>query len=180
MKIPDNQLLKSFLEHDENKRILDHYCKNPSKHNKEQLDNAFKRFYFKIRSLSYFSKVLPFEAVKFDKKIKKYKDYHLMIIDRPLNRDYDTSDNTLIDYLEDTSTNLKNVHSTKLQDHINDLDIETALNYLTPKQKNILYYSFVMEFKDTEIAEMLKVSQQNISKTKKRALTKIRRELDVG
>lgn len=50
----------------------------------------------------------------------------------------------------------------------------TFTNVLTEKEKNILSLIYMKELKEGEIAMSLNISQQAVSKTKRRALQKIR------
>lgn len=61
-----------------------------------------------------------------------------------------------------------------LANQITNAIVYDAYLQLTEKQKKVLNLAFVQGLNDTRISEILNVSQQNISKTRKKALISMR------
>ncbi|MEK4715931.1 sigma factor-like helix-turn-helix DNA-binding protein [Sporosarcina sp. FSL K6-5500] len=164
-----NPLLKGFLKQEDNNQLYEEFLIKHTKEIKRILNKRFVMFYYKIRLISYFSKLIEFEAIKYDMKLREHNKRYNLILDKPTNSG---NRDTLVDLLKDGSSG---VTITKLEDFIEP----AALKSLTDKQKNILYLIYIKELKDTEISKMLGVSQQSITKTKKTAIQKLRRVLNV-
>ena len=171
-----NPLLLNFLNMEENMMLYDDYCRKPSPETKELLNKRFVDFYYEVRMISYLSKVIHFEAKRFDAKIREHNRRFKLILDNSvLSLDEQAQfDPFLVEepaYTEPSSR--------RLEDHIQYPKLKGAIRNLTERQKEVLYWSFVENLKDIEIAAKLHVSQQAISKTKKSALLKLRRDFHV-
>ncbi|MEH6854502.1 sigma-70 family RNA polymerase sigma factor [Priestia megaterium] len=171
-----NPLIQGFLKEEENYSLFKKYQLEPTQKNEQKLDNKFKKYYLKIRAISYFSKVIHFESKKFDNKHRTYNKRFLSILDKPAPE----SDNgTLIDLLVDSSTNYcaEEVPSKNLEDYIENPSLYLSIKKLSSKQKKILYLAYIKDLKDVEIARYLNVSQQYITRTRNKTLLKLRRDL---
>lgn len=115
---------------------------------------------------------MHFESQKLDRKNRLYKQRYQSILDRP-NED----NSTLLDLIE-VPPPREETHSNKLEDYITDFKLHSSIKKLTNKQREILFYVFVMELKDVEIAKTLAVSQQFVTNTKNVALKKLRGEMN--
>ncbi|WP_342542505.1 RNA polymerase subunit sigma-70 [Paenisporosarcina sp. FSL H8-0542] len=167
-----NRLLAEFFQDDRNRKLYQEYLRNPTGINQKILDERFKEFYFRIRSIAYILKSLHFESQKLDRKNRLYKQRYQSILDRP-NED----NSTLLDLIE-VPPPREETHSNKLEDYITDFKLHSSIKKLTNKQREILFYVFVMELKDVEIAKTLAVSQQFVTNTKNVALKKLRGEMN--
>src|SRR5699024_11860207 len=58
----------------------------PTNENLKKVDEAFKEFYGKVRILTYLSNMIYYNAINYDRKIKKDKDREMLILDKPLKR----------------------------------------------------------------------------------------------
>lgn len=67
-----------------------------------------------------------------------------------------------------------------LKDHITDHSLYQAYESLSVQQQRILSFAYVQALNDKEIARILGVSQQNVSKHRLKALTKLRSLITEG
>ncbi|MEZ7172620.1 sigma-70 family RNA polymerase sigma factor [Sporosarcina sp. OR05] len=176
----ENKLIESFLSEKEHEGIHKDYINEPSKENKDKLEKAFKQYYKIVRAISYFEKVIRFESKHIDRRLRTHNQRYQLILDKQVDVD---NESNVIDLLV-SKNNENNIHeetnSTHLEDHIHDYRILNSLKNLTERQKQILYLSFVQDLMDKEISKELNISPQAVSKSKNKALSKVRRYLDVG
>lgn len=166
-----NPIVKNFLVDQEFKRDIEKFIFNPCEESFSEINNAFQLFYFKVKCFAYFAKIIPFEVKNLDKKTRTISNRNPLVLDASLSNQENTS---LIDLIADeTSSSI-----TDLIDHYSVL--KSAILTLTDRQKLVIEYYYLNGYKEKEIAKALKVSPQAISKTKRQALDKLRRELSDG
>lgn len=172
------ELLKKFLAIREHQEVWHKFTRDPSPQYEQLLNKAFRKFIFQVRFLKYISTSIRYAAIDFDKRLNRIRNREQLILDQPL---------------EDEERNLLNERWLKTNDQIveesffaismnfveaiEDPLIYRALRSLTDRQKLIGTLSFVLKYQDKEIADLLGVSQQSVSKTKKVAIEKIRKYL---
>lgn len=171
-----NPLIIGFLSIDSNLQLYAEYLLSNSSEIKEKINYNFNKYYYKVRLISYLSKLIYYEAVNYDKKIRKSSKTFLLVLDKP----FEDGNSILLDKVTNKHTNREILESDKVGDYIHDFRLFKAVEKLTERQKHILYLAYIKDLQDTEIAKLLMVSQQSISKTKKTAVRKIRGELDAG
>ncbi|WP_232713360.1 sigma-70 family RNA polymerase sigma factor [Bacillus xiapuensis] len=157
-----------------NQSLLREYRETRNENVRLQLDTRFKSFYFKVKTISYLSKLIHFEAIHFDQKIRQNHERFSLILDKNV----EGSEIRLIDLIEDNSQ--EELSMNQLEDYITDEKVYSAVSSLTNKQKRILYLMFVKDKKEKEISSILGISQQAVSKQKKAAIKKIRERLDIN
>lgn len=64
-----------------------------------------------------------------------------------------------------------------LEDYVDNPKLYAAVQHLTDREKEVLKMVFVFDLKVTEIAKIMNVSHQAVSKTKLKALHKLRKYL---
>lgn len=172
------ELLKKFLAIRDHQEVWHKFTRDPSPQYEQLLNKAFRKFIFQVRFLKYISTSIRYAAIDFDKRLNRIRNREQLILDQPL---------------EDEERNLLNERWLKTNDQIveesffaismnfaeaiEDPLIYRALRSLTDRQKLIVTLSFVLKYQDKEIADLLGVSQQSVSKTKKVAIEKIRKYL---
>lgn len=173
MILESDTLIEDFLHREENIKVLEDYMNNPNKRNKEVLDKQFKKHFYIIRCISYFIKMIHFESRHFDKKQRRRNEIYKLTLDKENDNGVHYID-LVVDFkgIECITKNLEEISE--------DPILHASINNLTEKQKRILYYIFVEEMKDIEVASVLGISQQAVTKAKRRALTKIRKGLSHG
>lgn len=97
----------------------------------------------------------------------------MFILDKPVKED---GTYTLLDLL--TFDDTEEINSSRIEDHISNKQLYSAIQKLTDNQRQILSLAYVSCLNDSEIAEKLNKSQQAVSKSHKRALNKLKRFLE--
>ncbi|EDL63464.1 sigma-70 family RNA polymerase sigma factor [Bacillus sp. SG-1] len=174
--LKDNQAVESFLSRKENREILEEFLSDPSDSAEDCLNEAFKAHFFGIRFTSYVSSSLYFHSVNFDKKTRMDRDRQLLTLDKPLG---DEEEGTYKELIADTAAP-DSYTEKSLEESISDARLMEAFQRLTHRQKFILNLAYVEERSDTEIADVLGVSQQAVSKTHKKVLKKLKNALEKG
>lgn len=171
-----NPVVRSFLKKRGHSELFANAVNHPSEENKEKLDQAFKQFYTEIRLIKYLSIILHNTAINYDKRNRLQYDRYQLILDQPLKKEEDLS---LIDTIkDDNSSQMFTIFSrdadASLEDYVDDPALYSALQRLTTREKEVLKLIFVFELRVTDIAKKMNISHQAVSKTKHRALQKLR------
>jgi RNA polymerase sigma factor (sigma-70 family) len=168
-----NPLIQNFLKDRYHAQLFQKAISNPTLENKEELDRAFKLYYFNVRFTSFISSTIYFNAINYDKKQRKHNLRHLLTIDSPAQNDEDMNfKDSLVDPNGETTIE-KILDSEDITDYIEDPILYEAVNSLSKKQKEVLSLAYIKCLTDTDIAKLLNKSQQSVSKIHKRALEKI-------
>lgn len=161
--LKNNPIIKDFLNDLNNYKLLLRNITDPSSSNKTLLDEAFKNFFFEVRFTTYISSLIRYSSIDFDKKERKIQKKAALILDDTFNNikfNMTTQESSLDD------AEIENITSSSL--------LYKGLLLLTKKEKEVLEESYIMSLSDTEIARKKNVSQQAISKTRTKALKKLR------
>lgn len=173
-----NPIIKSFLEQESNRILYLNLLLNPSRANKEALDNAFKLFYYEIRLTKYASTLIHNYTIDCIKRYRRHVERHLYILDKKMSDD----DSTLMDLLvaEESSIPekaLENYYDT-FDQCIENEKLLKAINELTSKQRQILKLYYINGMSIKNIAVFFGETSQNISKTHKRILKKLYKKME--
>lgn len=137
------------------------------------LDDTFRKHYFEYRFIAYLTICFYYESVQYDKKIRKHNEREAAILDSPIEEGITLKD--LIAAKEES-----NLSEKPFNDLLNnDLLIE-SLKDLSSQQQSILSYYYVSGFNEREISEILKISQQAVSKAKRKAIDKLKKIMKGG
>ncbi|WCT56425.1 sigma-70 family RNA polymerase sigma factor [Paenibacillus kyungheensis] len=121
------------------------------------------------RFIKYMANLIHYNSINYDKK-RRLKDNRF-----PLTLDKDENLESVLLTVYDSESVPSN-----LKDHITDYSLYQAYESLSAKQKQVLSFAYVQELNDNEIARILEVSQQNVSKHRLKALTKLRSLITEG
>ncbi|WP_075618775.1 sigma factor-like helix-turn-helix DNA-binding protein [Paenisporosarcina indica] len=174
-----NPIIKSFFEAPGNLDLLKEVIDNPTDLLKKKLDDTFREFYFKIRFTTYLSQAIYFNAINFDKKIKLFSERNLTILDKPLKGDHE---GTLIDVLSSAEWKDKQdvfPASSDISDHLTSDSLFYGAQLLTDNQRQLLSLAYIYGLNDSEIAVYLNKSQQAVSRSHKKALSKLREVIEI-
>lgn len=165
-----NPVIQQFLKKDEHYQLLLENLLHPSPETSKQLDESFRNFFFELRFTTYISSLIRNAAIDFDKKLRKHQKGLVF---------YSNND---LSHLHVVQPSLQiqpdlDLDSFQLEDMITNEALYEAIQQLTRKEKWVLFATYVWNYSDTEIACIKKVSQQSISKTRLRALDKLRKHL---
>ncbi|NBI30255.1 sigma-70 family RNA polymerase sigma factor [Chengkuizengella marina] len=179
MKIPLNEIknpiLKHFFEEKKHKLTYEEYLRTGDLKYIEQLEISFKEYSYKVRILAYFNKYLYFKAIKYDMKHRKLQQRFQLILDKS-----DEESNTIIDNIEDENSQINiDKMDMKIDDFVTDERLSKSINKLTFQQKKVLYFYYVEELKDIEIAKKFNVTRQSITKTRNTAIKKLKADFGI-
>jgi RNA polymerase sigma factor (sigma-70 family) len=175
--LKQNKAVESFISHSDNQKLVENFLRHPSACKEECLNEAFKAHYFDIRFTSYVSSSLYFHSVNFDKHTRKYSERHPLTLDNQADED----GGSYVDLVPDPASDIAPfTNYSTLMECVENEELLQAYKTLTDKQKHILDLAYVQELSDTEIARMLSVSQQAISKTHRKALRLLKFILEKG
>ncbi|MGE6577687.1 sigma-70 family RNA polymerase sigma factor [Paenibacillus xylanexedens] len=121
------------------------------------------------RFIKYMANLIHYNSINYDKK-RRLKDSRFSL----------TLDND-----ENLESALLTVYDSEsvppsLKDHITDHSLYQAYDSLSVQQQQILSLAYIQTLNDKEIAKILGVSQQNVSKHRLKALTKLRSLITEG
>jgi RNA polymerase sigma factor (sigma-70 family) len=171
-----NPLIKGFLEDENNFNLFKQAIMNFTEENKKLVEEAFAEYYEDIRKISYFSNMIKFLSIDFDKKIRKLNNRFLLTLDQPLRMESDESV-TMKDIIVDSSVPTFNGGSESLKSQISDEKLYQALDILTKKQFLILELIYVRKLSNIEVAEIVQSTPQNVSNLHKKALKKLKNHM---
>ena len=117
------------------------------------------------RFIGYISSMLHYNSIHFDKKIRKLSERYALVLD-----DIDVKDEAM------EESNTESI-SEPLEEQISDPSLYAAFLRLTTREREVVNLSICKLLRDREIAQVLGVSQQSISKTRKKALEKLRKAI---
>lgn len=172
----NNVIIKNFLQSDHHRYLFDKVAREPSKANRDALNHCFKDFYTQIRFISYVSKVIHWKTIQFARDRTLEKTHFKLLLDTPINND----DNSITwkDQLRDESVASIEQQVINASHHFDDQILNPMLFHawqqLTLRQQMILEYLYIAKMKDKEIANLFGISQQAVSKSKIRALAKLK------
>lgn len=172
-----NQAVETFVRKPEHQHVIKEYLRDPVNENQFALDQAFKAYYFDVRFTSYVSTSLYFQSVNFDKRARRFAERNTLTLDLPISEGGST---TFKEQIADPSGEVLYQEEDKLEACLQDERLIKALATLTEQQRLILNYAYVKQWSDTAIASYQGVSQQSISKSHRKALQKLKRELKKG
>lgn len=172
-----NNLAQEFLSSDENIMLLKKALNNKENEAKLHINERLNDYLFKVYFCSYVNKCITYTA----KSIKnKYKNQMEELI---LNCKYENYKEDYFNNIADDSVDyIEKITEPKSQVDFNsictDIEILSAINSLTDKQKEIIYHCCVLQRSEASLAEEMHVSRQAVSKAKNIALKKIRLYLE--
>ncbi|WP_312755428.1 sigma-70 family RNA polymerase sigma factor [Rummeliibacillus suwonensis] len=167
-------LIAGFLKDNRHYELYEKAILNPTIENKNKVEEMFKLYYEKVRMDAYIFNLIKYYAIDFDKKIKKLNNRYLLSLDKPTIKDEKLN---LIDSIGNSiqfTTECKT-----LRDEITDEIIIRALNSLTDYQYKILDLIYVKNLTQKEITALVNSSPQNISNIHKKALRKLKLQINL-
>lgn len=174
-------MMESFLSQEHYHHLFLKTVSHPTQANKERLNYAFKDFYNEIRFKKYISTALWRHARDYLSKEKTERRYYLLKMDQPVGgQEGDASQQTSYGEQNAAEHDQEVSQTSHLLDHIENPELYGALKHLTARQLRMLELYILHYLTHDEIAALLGVSQQAVSKTIKQSLAKIRERLEEG
>lgn len=164
-----------FLEDATHFALYIRYHKKPSQEIRNELCKRFHKFLFSVRFTKYLSSLIRFSQIDFHRSYRKLMDRNQLIFDSMVGDEKEVSVGELLSISVKMGTATKPLKNREeFQDSIEDPHLYIAFSKLTDRQKEIVTLAYAVDISDTEIASLLKVSQQAITKTRSNALGKMR------
>ncbi|WP_377887361.1 sigma-70 family RNA polymerase sigma factor [Alkalihalobacillus sp. R86527] len=162
-----NPLFRSFIEGEENWRCYIEVREEQRADRLQRLNKLFHMYYAEIRFIAYLSSLIHYTAINFDRKHRLNNMRYPLTLDQPVKENGDS----WIDLVAGEP-----LHSTAkdVEQQFLSFPLYRAYKRLTDKQKEVLALFYSEGATDTEIAIDGGVSQQAVSRRRKRALTKLR------
>jgi len=172
--ILNSSIFESFIVIKKNKEIYRLFKNEPTLFNKEKLEVAFTAHTKEFLAINYLKKVIYFESRRFDKKRRELENKQPLILNAPIENNL-----TLLDMLADKNSEsyFELILEASLEEAITDSLLIKAVRSLSERQKEILYYRYVLDYNDKMIAKKYNISQQAITKSHKKALQKLKEAL---
>lgn len=166
-------IVKKFLSLESNKDLLKLAVIDGDPLAQQNLDYAFKTFFYRYRLMSYISTLSHVFSIDYDKKIRKSQTNYQLILDK---NPSESSGERLIDKIPAPDLSYKTHYSgsESIEDIIEDDKLLEGLKTLTRKQLDIINLVYIRGLKQKDIAIALNETPQNIGKIKKTALNKLR------
>lgn len=171
MSSEKQKIIQEFLKCPSNRKLFEEYKTTNSEELRLLIDSNFKKYYQNFRTLSYLVKVLHYESKHYDRKLRAHRDRNQLTLTTNLD-----NSNLIPIYHEKPYSDPINL-SEDIVDHISCDNLFNCLRKLTDRQKEILSLVYVKQMTDKEIAQYLGISQQAVSKTRKKVINHIRKEL---
>jgi RNA polymerase sigma factor (sigma-70 family) len=173
-----HRLIRNFLQDETSALLFERALSDPTPYNQERVDYRFRAFCREIQFIAYLSTLIHYHAITYDKRIRAQNAHCPLRLDAPLDDEGSSAildrvaASEEIDFHSDALITLEEISEHRAFYH--------ALRLLTDKEKQILEQVYIQNFSDTEIARKLGVSQQTVSKTRKKALAKLRMNMKEG
>ncbi|MBB6450267.1 RNA polymerase sigma factor (sigma-70 family) [Geomicrobium halophilum] len=179
-QILEHRIFQGFLKDPHYYRIFVHAICSPSLQTIEDLNEAFKSHYANVQFTQYLSKTLHWTSINYDRK-RRNLDQKQILLDKPW--EDGTTGNPLLDEFSlsrnDEKVNLEFVAETNdLSSWSSDITLTKALLRLTSRQRTIIIEHYGNGRKNSEIARLLNISQQAVSRTHLHALKRLRSMLE--
>lgn len=169
-------IIKSFLQDETYFELVKRAVCLPTKPNVQRVDEAFQTFYKKVKTLTYLSNLIYYNAINFDKNMQKHHNRETLTLDQPLHEENEsTTHKDMLYYPAPDIVDL--IAYETMSDYVEDPQLYQAIETLTPKQKKILTHKYVHRLRNNEIAYLFHDSPQNVSKLHRKALLKLKNYL---
>lgn len=176
-----NKVISYFFEQKQHIQLFGKLLTEPSIEINDELEQAFRRFYFNIRFTKYLSSLVHYADIDFHRACRRKAVRNPLIFDRRRDEEGEMGYGELLISLSSQSETEENgkVYSDPVafQSSIENPNLFSAFTALTQKQKVVITLAYAAGIMDTDIACAMKVTQQAITKTRITALRKMKGSL---
>ncbi|MBB2480725.1 sigma-70 family RNA polymerase sigma factor [Bacillus sp. APMAM] len=160
-------IMKHFLEDETNYQLLLKALLNPTFNSRKKLDDAFRNYFKKVKTVNYLSKMIYFYSIDFDKRITKQNKRNIIKEDKELANLCTAAQN--VEQTRDfTFCELEDKGS--ISEYISNEKLFRGLKKLSDKQQQIISMKFKHNLPNKEIANKLNESEQSVSYHYKKAM----------
>ncbi|MGF9908113.1 sigma-70 family RNA polymerase sigma factor [Brevibacillus porteri] len=167
----NKKFLDAFLAQADNQELYQRVLFSPDDTKGiEELNRRFKEFYAEARLIKYISSIIHYTSIE------------LSLRNRKIDKACQPTDEIerLVDGLTCISNEGDREGVQEWKDALSDKRVLEAIQRLTEKEQTTLTLLYLRNLKEREVARLLGVTQQAVSKVKKRALLKLRKQLEGG
>lgn len=169
--VANQRLLDAFLAQEDNQQLYQRVFNSPEdRQRNDELDSRFQEFWDEVRFTKFLSSLIRFTAIEL--AVRNQKTSNACQPTDEVER--------VIDSLVSDSDKSEWEDNFEWKDVLADKRIWDAVQTLTEKEQEVLTLLYLRNLKEAKAASLLGVSQQTVSKTKKRALLKLRKQLEGG
>ncbi|MGE1115670.1 sigma-70 family RNA polymerase sigma factor [Priestia megaterium] len=172
-----NPLITGFLNNDSNYQAFREAIVFPCKENDEKVEQLFLNHYETVRKKAYFNNLIKYFAIDFDKRIRKLSNRFVLTLDKPM--ESDSSEGMTPKDLISEEYDFKSKEGT-LKAEIGNKVLYQTLDILSELQYKILELIYVKNLTNIEIASLMNSSPQNISNIHRKAIKKLKKNLEGG
>ncbi|WP_273831756.1 sigma-70 family RNA polymerase sigma factor [Guptibacillus sedimenti] len=165
-ELKENLLFQSFIQEEAHWTSFMEAYESRDREALNRLNSLFHKYYTEIRFIAYVTKLIRYTAINFDRKRRLGHLRFPLTLDQPVG----ASDVAWIDLIESPTSD----GEPAFEESIQQKSLYLAFSRLTSKQKEVLDLFYRFELSDTEIARTAGISQQAVSRRRKRALEKLR------
>ncbi|WP_270180441.1 RNA polymerase sigma factor [Alkalihalobacillus sp. CinArs1] len=167
-----NPLFRSFIQDEESWRCYLDVINDNDNEALNRLNQLFHMFYAEIRFIAYVSRLVHYTAINYDRKRRLNSMRYPLTLDQPVKE----SGDSWVDLMAGAPIYTSN----EVEQQFLSYSLFRAYKRLTTKQKEVLTLYYREGATDTEIANDSGVSQQAVSRRRKRALQKLREVVKEG
>lgn len=168
-------VLRGFCSHPANVNLVRKYFDDTTPENLEKLNLSFKKHFFALRFTKYLNSLVTNGGIDFVRKVKRSEERELTIYNKQISDEEEAEIGEMLSFIySGDDLPQVTVDPTVFQEQLNNECLYEGFSNLTSKQKIVVTLAYSALSKDSEIAVMLHVTQQAVSKTRKTALLKIR------
>ncbi|CAM3036853.1 sigma-70 family RNA polymerase sigma factor [Paenibacillus sediminis] len=174
-KVLCNPVIRGFFEDKANVLLLARHLVNPSKEASSKLEGAFLRYFFRVRFTKYLCSLIRYCDIDYHRKRTRDELRYPLVFDALMGDGESTIGEILYSTAIEEEIPISDPKT--FQQSFNDDSLFYAFNRLTDKQKLIITLAYSTSAIDNEIARLLHISQQAITKTRQTALKKMRNNI---
>ncbi|MEK4248395.1 sigma-70 family RNA polymerase sigma factor [Paenibacillus sp. FSL W7-1287] len=176
----EDRAISKFFENPNHIILFVEAVMHPSEEKMQDFKHRLSSFLFSLRFTSYMVSLIRYAAIDHHRKRRRYMDRCLLIYDSPAGDE--ENGNSVGDFLLEKQSQYTT--STAAEDElmafestIEDEQLHEQFIKLTDRQKHVVTLYYAGSFKDAEIAALLDVTQQAVSKTRRAAINKMRKNM---
>lgn len=172
-------VIDSFLQDPWHYQLFIRSLCDSSQKIEKKLNEAFQKFYTKIKIVHYLSKTLYWEAVNYDKRERKQKNLFPLLVNDESAR-YENMNNVEKPFeINQKETIVRDLFiesfSKTLEEKIENPLLYEAYHQLTDRQQEILNFIYNKKLTFIETAQYLNISQQGVSRIHQQALKNLKK-----
>lgn len=173
--------VQEFIKDSKNEALLTEAFEKGNIKTVSQLNLAFQRFQQIIRrqkAISYAIGIIKIYSKDYDKRVNKRNNRSLLILDKPVKNNDESSTATLLELIQDTSRN--DLPESLFADNSFEFkyeELEKQYNCLTPFQKKLLKLKYIEGYSQREISHIVGQTEQNIYYWHKKTIKQLQNSL---